>query len=69
MTPPHQCNNYDGHEIMRFVMVVSVSMVEGIILLFFDVVGLLAFVVMAMRVIRVIPDFRVIMVIRVILLF
>ena len=70
MTLPHQCNDYDSHEIMKFVMVISVSRVEGIILLFFGVVGLLAFVVIAMRVIRVIRDFRVItIIIRVILLF
>ena len=69
MTLPHQCNDYVGHEIMRFIMVISASRVERIILLFFGVVGLLAFVVMAMRVIRVIRDFRVITVIRLILLF
>ena len=46
-------------------MVISASRVEGIILLFSGVVGLLAFVVVAMRVVRVIRDFR----IRVILLF
>ena len=28
MTLPHQCNDYDGHEIMRFIMVISVSRVE-----------------------------------------
>ncbi len=47
-------------------MVISASRVEGIILLFFDVVGLLAFVVMAMKVnnfIRVIRLVRVIAVI------
>ncbi len=48
---------------MRVVIVISVSRVEGIILLLFGVVGLLAFVVMAMKVnnfIRVIQFVRVI---------
>ncbi len=53
---------------MRFIIVISASMVEGIILLFYGVVGLFTFVVMAMRVIRVIRDVRVITVIRVIIL-
>ena len=69
MTLPHQCNDYDGHEIVWFIMVISASTVERIILLFFGVVGLLAFVVMPMRVIRFIRDFRVITVIKLILLF
>ena len=47
-------------------MVISVSMVEKIILLFLDVVGLLAFVIMAMRVNNFIRVSRVVRVIAVI---
>ena len=42
MTLPHQCNDYDGHEIMRFIMVISVRRVESIILLFFDALGVIS---------------------------
>jgi hypothetical protein len=66
MTLPHQCNDYDGHEIMRFIMVISASSVERIILLFFNVLGLLAFVFLAMRVINFIRVIRVVRVIAVI---
>ncbi len=69
MTLPHQCNDYDGHEIMRFIMVISARRVEEDCFVVFWCTWVTEFVVMAIRIITVIRDFRLIKVIRVILLF